>query len=41
MPYSLINSIHGCRQIHNNLNTDELYVAIAYLVFIFSACVQV
>ena len=33
MHYSLINSIHVSRQIDNKLNTDELYVAIACLVF--------
>ena len=49
MHYSLIISVHVSRQIYNNLNTDELYAAIAYLVFkimlhnskIHSACVQV
>ena len=49
MHYSLTNSIHVSRQIDNNLSTDVLYVAIAYLVFkimlhnskIHSACVQV
>ena len=49
MHYLLINSIHVSRQIDNKLNIDELYVAIACLVFkimlhnskIHSACVQV